>query len=185
MTLGPSVVQLSGPIMQVRDCLLYNSRNTTWNLLQNLMSSVSIAFAGFVDGDEIGPSNPTPEVRTEDVIDDGMQQYVALECALNEGSTPPPAIEWVQVDTTNNVETVLVEDLVDNRVRFIDNKQWVILETITNVIQDKEYFCQVTNKERFQTARGPITYVLNAGESLHTTNRDLAYVMCSLLFSIQ
>ena len=92
---------------------------------------------------------------------------MALECALNEGSTPPPAIEWVQVDTTNNVETVLVEDLVDNRVRFIDNKQWVILETITNVIQDKEYFCQVTNKERFQTARGPITYVLNAGQSLH------------------
>ena len=130
--------------------------------------SVSIAFAGFVDGEEIGPSNPTPEVRTEDVIDgDDSQQYVALECALNEGSTPPPAIEWVQVDTTSNVETVLVEDLVDNLVRFIDNKQWVILETITNVIQNKEYFCQVTNKERFQTARGPITYVLNAGQSLH------------------
>ena len=139
--------------------------------------SVSIAFAGFADGEEIGPSNPTPEVITEDVIDDDLQQYVALECALNEGSTPPPTIEWVQVDTTSDVETVLVEDLVENRVRFIDNKQWVILETTTNVIQDKEYFCQVTNKERFQTARGPITYVLNAGESLHTTNRDLAYVM--------
>ena len=46
--------------------------------------------------------DPTPV----DVIE-GELQWVALECALNEGSTPPPEIEWVQRDTEADTEEVL------------------------------------------------------------------------------
>ena len=74
-----------------------------------------------------------------DVIEGGLQ-WVALECALNEGSTPPPEIEWVQRDTEADTETVLVEDVSDSRIRFIDDKQWLILETLESIITDKEYF---------------------------------------------
>ena len=99
-----------------------------------------------------------------DVIRD-QHQWVGLECALNEGSIPEPEIEWVQVDTGTADETVLVEDVTENRIRFIDNKQWLILETIPSAVDDKEYFCRVTNKENFNIARGPKTYALNPGES--------------------
>ena len=129
-----------------------------------LINSLWVAFAGFADGPEVEPGDPEPDPTPVDVIE-GELQWVALECALNEGSTPPPEIEWVQRDTVADTEDVLVEDFVDSRIRFIDDKQWLILETLTSVITDKEYFCRVTNKERFQTARGPITYTLNTGES--------------------
>ena len=103
----------------------------------------------------------------------GRQQWVALECALNPGSTPKPIIEWVQRDGgAGGTETVLVEDFTANSFRFIDDGQWLILETTSDAVTGKEYFCRVTNKERFQTARGPTTYTLNAGE-------------CNLLLQVQ
>ena len=102
------------------------------------------AFAGFADGPEVGPDDPEPEPTPVDVIE-GELQWVALECALNEGSTHPPEIEWIQRHTTRGSETVLVEDLVENRVRFIDDKQWLIVET--SAVSIKQYFCRVTNKD--------------------------------------
>ena len=103
----------------------------------------------------------------------GRRQWVALECALNSGSTPKPIIEWVQRDGgAGGTETVLEEDFTANRFRFIDDGQWLILETTSDAVTGKEYFCRVTNRERFQTARGPTTYTLNAGE-------------CDLLLQVQ
>ena len=113
---------------------------------------------------------------------EGELQWVALECALNEGSTPPPEIEWIQRDTGTDTETVLVEDLIDGRVRFIDDKQWLILETVSGTVGGKEYFCRVTNKETFHTARDPTTYVLNPGESwLWTSHRVTLISQCFIL----
>ena len=109
-----------------------------------------------------------PEPTSVDVIiaTDERQQWVALECALNPGSTPTPIIEWVQRDGgVGGTETVLVEDFTANTVRFLDDGQWLILETTSDAVTDKEYFCNVTNKERFQFARGPTTYTLSEGES--------------------
>ena len=94
-------------------------------------------------------------------------QWAALECALKNGSTPTPVIQWVQHDVTSGAETVLTEDFDRNTIRFIDDGQWLILETTADAVTDQEYYCQVTNKERFQMARGPKLYTLNAGEFNH------------------
>ena len=91
-------------------------------------------------------------------------QWVALECALKPGSTPRPVIQWVRRDTGSGTETVLEEDINSNSIRFIDDGQWLILETTADAVNGQEYYCQVTNKERFQMARGPKLYTLNAGE---------------------
>ena len=133
------------------------------------------AFAGFRDGDETPPGtepDPTP-VGVIVAEAGGRQQWVALECTLNPGSIPKPIIEWVQRDGgAGGSETVLEEDFNANRFRFTDNGQWLVLETTSDAVTGKEYFCRVTNRERFQTARGPTTYTLNAGE-------------CNLLFQVQ
>ena len=125
------------------------------------------AFAGFRDGDEVPPdTEPDPTPVDVIIVTDTRQQWVALECALNPGSTPTPIIEWVQRDGgVGGTEMVLMEDFTANTVRFLDDGQWLILETTSDAVTDKEYFCRVTNKERFLTARGPTTYILHAGES--------------------
>jgi hypothetical protein len=120
------------------------------------------AFQGFRDGDETPPGTEPDPMPVNVIVAEagGRQQWVALECALNPGSTPKPIIEWVQRD--GGAETVLGEDFNANRFRFIDDGQWLILETTSDAVTGKEYFCRVTNRERFQTARGPTTYTLNA-----------------------
>ena len=125
-----------------------------------------VDFKGFEDGPEQEEDDNFPDPTVVDVVvsDGEAQRWVALNCTLNPDSTPPPNIEWVQRDTGGG-EMVLNEDTTLNRVRFIDDKQWVILETTPDVVNGKEYFCRVTNKERFQRVRGPLLYALNAGES--------------------
>ena len=93
------------------------------------------------------------------------QQWVALECALNEGSNPEPDIVWFQRDSGTGDVTALAEDTAENTVLFVDDKRWLILITTSDAITDKEYYCNVTNKNGFQSARGPTVYVLRAGES--------------------
>lgn len=73
-------------------------------------------------------------------------QWVSLECATNPNSIPKPRIEWRQYDTGSNGEaTVLVEDTITDTIRFIDNGQYLILETTSDAISGKGYFCNVTN----------------------------------------
>ena len=130
------------------------------------MHAPCAAFAGFRDGPE--PVSE-PDATPVDVIvaTNSRQQWVALECAINPGSTPTPIIEWVQRDGgVGGTETILEEDFTANTVRFLDDGQWLILETTSDAVTDKVYFCRVTNKEQFQTARGPKSYTLNTGESV-------------------
>ena len=126
-----------------------------------------VDFKGFEDGPEQEEDEEFPDPTVVDVIvsDGEAQRWVALNCTLNPDSTPPPEIEWVQRDTGGGGEMVLNEDTTLNRVSFIDDKQWLILETIEANVNGKEYFCRVTNKERFQRVRGPLLYALNPGES--------------------
>ena len=84
-----------------------------------------VAFAGFRDGDEVPPgTEPDPTPVDVIIATDSRQQWVALECALNPGSTPKPIIEWVQRDGgVGGTETVLEEDFTADIVGFLDDGQ--------------------------------------------------------------
>ena len=139
-----------------------------------------VDFKGFEDGPEQEDDEfPDPTMVDVIVTAGDAQRWVALNCTLNPDSTPPPEIEWVQRNTGGGGETVLDEDTSQNRVRFIDDKQWLILETTSDAVNGKEYFCRVTNKERFQIVRGPLLYELNAGESISLRWYTLS-VWCTL-----
>ena len=136
-------------------------------------------FKGFaVDGVMVA-EDIEPEIRPVDVIQvaGGNLQWVALQCEIVEGSTPTPAIQWRKRPVGSDPETVpgdlLVEDFISNTIRFVDGGEWLILETDELAITGLEYFCEVTNKWRFQTVRGPLTYTLNPGgpfSLLHVTH---------------
>ena len=132
--------------------------------------SLSIAdFKGFaIDGEPVA-EDVEPVPRTVDVIMAPPQQWVSLECEVVPGSTPTPAIQWNRTDTGGGNPVTLTEDFGTNTVRFVDGGRWLILETIADAVNGKEYYCQVTNKQRFQTVRGPITYTLNFGEPLSSS----------------
>ncbi|CAI8037885.1 Contactin-5 [Geodia barretti] len=126
-------------------------------------------FKGFaINGTKV-PEGTDPVEREVDVIVADVAtnlQWVSLECEVVPGSTPTPEIQWIRTDTDGENLEVLTEDFDQNTVRFIDGGQWLILETTEAAVTGKVYYCQVTNKQRFQTVRGPITYTLNPGEPL-------------------
>ena len=137
------------------------------------MFVVSLSIAEFknfaIDGVPVA-EDAEPVERTVDVIiADPTQQWVSLECEVVPGSTPTPAIQWNRTDTGGANPETLTEDFTDNTVRFVDGGRWLVLETIAEAVNGKEYYCQVTNKQRFQTVRGPITYTLNPGEPLSSS----------------
>ena len=114
-----------------------------------------------------------PETRPVDVIQvvpGGNLQWVALQCEMVPDSTPTPAIQWRRRPVGSDPEMVpgdiLAEDFTSNTIHFVDGGKWLILETDESAITDLEYFCEVTNKRRFQTVRGPLTYTLNPGGPL-------------------
>ena len=123
-------------------------------------------FKGFVVNGTMFAEDVEPQERSVDVIQSGAElQWVALECGVVEGSTPTPAIEWIRRDVGEESGETLEEDFVEDKVRFLDGGQWLIMETEASAITGKEYYCQVTNKLGFQTVRGPLIYTLNPGES--------------------
>ena len=129
----------------------------------------SADFKGFaINGTKV-PEGTDPVEREVDVIVADVAtnlQWVSLECEVVPGSTPTPEIQWIRTDTDGENLEVLTEDFDQNTVRFLDGGQWLILETTEAAVTGKVYYCQVTNKQRFQTVRGPITYTLNPGEPL-------------------
>ena len=128
-------------------------------------------FKGFaVDGVMVA-EDLEPEIRPVDVIQvaGGNLQWVALQCDIVEGSTPTPAIQWRRRPVGSDPETegdILAEDFTSDTIRFVDGGEWLILETDESAITGLEYFCEVTNKQRFQTVRGPLIYTLNSGGPL-------------------
>ena len=152
MTLGPSVATLPGLSLPVSEevgvacaichvCLPY------------------VDFEGFEDC-------PTTEVV--DVIEatNDRPQWVSLECAINPGSFPKPITEWVRHtagDPEDGVMVVVEETSpLNNTRRFVDDGRYLILETTSDAITDKAYYCRVTNPE-FTAGRAPTTYTFNIG----------------------
>ena len=121
----------------------------------------------------------SPETVTVDVIEatNDIPQYVSLECAIKPGSFPKPVIEWVQSDP----EEVVMEDVVLNTVRFVNDGRYLILE-ITSDVTDKEYYCRATNSE-FTAERDPITYTFRTG--MYFLHTKYAYLVPRLSCKIQ
>ena len=123
----------------------------------------SILFEGYED-----------HLATEivDVIEatNDRPQWVSLECAIKPGSFPKPIIEWVRHtagDPEDGVMVVVEEtDPLANTRRFVDDGHYLILETTSEAITDKEYYCRVTNPE-FTPGRAPTTYTFNIGQLLY------------------
>ena len=133
------------------------------------MCVTSAELKGFaINGTEVSEGADLVERGVDVIIADVATnlQWVSLECEVVPFSTPTPEIQWIRTDTDGENLEVLTEDFDQNTVRFIDGGQWLILETTEAAVTGKVYYCQVTNKQRFQTVRGPITYTLNPGESL-------------------
>ena len=92
---------------------------------------------------------------------------MSLECAINPGSFPKPIIEWVRHTAGNDPgDEEVVEENEPNIVRFVDDGRYLILETTSEAIADKAYYCRVTNSE-FEAGRAPTTYTFNIGQSLN------------------
>ena len=147
-----------------------------------------------MDGEPVA-EDIEPETRPVDVIQvvpGGNLQWVALQCEIVPDSTPTPAIQWRRRPVGSDPETVpgdiLVEDFSSYTVRFVDGGEWLILETVESAITGLEYFCEVTNKQMFQTVRGPLTYTLNPGgplSLLHATHlTDFNFVLYNKYFKV-
>ena len=149
MTLGPSVAALPGLSLPVSEevgvacaichvCLPYAD------------------FEGFED---------RPATEIVDVIEatNDRRQWVSLECAINPGSFPKPIIEWVRHTAGDPEDVVMVvEEDEPNTIRFVDDGRYLILETTSDAITDKEYYCRVTNPE-FTAGNASTTYTFNIG----------------------
>ena len=100
------------------------------------------------------------------VATSGNLQFVGLQCELVPGSTPTPAIRWIRRTVGAETGDALEENFVTNSIRFVDDGEWLILETDSDTVTGGGYYCEVTNAERFRTVRGPLTYSLTPGEHL-------------------
>ena len=153
MTLGPSVAAL------LQLLLLVSGDVGIWLVLMCplLMYIIFVDFAGFED-------HPATE-EMDVIVSNDRRQWVSLECAINPGSFPKPIIEWVR-HTAGDPEDVvmIVEEDEPNTIRFVDDGRYLILETTSDAITDKEYYCRVTNPE-FTAGRAPTTYTFNIGQS--------------------
>ena len=148
MTLGPSVAaMLQLPLLVSGDVGVDNLCHVT----------IFIAdFGGFEAESE--------ETIIVDVIEatNVRPQWVSLGCAIKPGSFPKPIIEWVRHTAGDpGDEMVVVEDLVLNTIRFVDDG--LILETTSEAITDQAYYCRVTNPE-FTAGRDPITHTFRTGQ---------------------
>ena len=156
MTLGPSVAAL------LQLLLLVSGDVGVWLVLMCplLMYIIFVDFAGFEEG--------RPAIEEMDVIvsiANDRPQWVSLECAINPGSFPKPIIEWVRHTAGNPEDVVMVvEEDEPNAIRFVDDGRYLILETTSDAITDKEYYCRVTNPE-FTAGRAPTTYTFSTGQS--------------------
>ena len=159
MTLGPSVAAL------LQLLLLVSGDVGVWLVLMNplLMYIIFVDFVEFED-------RPATEEMDVIVSITNMRQWMSLECAINPGSFPKPIIEWVRHTAGDPEDVVMVvEEDEPNTIRFVDDGRFLILETTSEAITDKEYYYRVTNPE-FTAGRAPTTYTFNIGQSLFTLN---------------
>ena len=94
-----------------------------------------------------GPATVNVNVTT------GSQAAVAIECHVRDAN-PPPQIRW------RDANGPLTEDTASNRLRFLDNGRYLLINQLTPAQISTTYSCEVTNARLHETVRRPTTYTL-------------------------
>ena len=115
----------------------------TWNNV--MMSAVLLVsdFNGF-DG-----SSGTVMVN----VTTGSQAAVAIECRVRDAN-PPPIIRW------RDGNGLLAENIPNNRLRFLHNGRYLLINQLTNMQISTTYSCEVTNAFLHFPRTSPTTYTL-------------------------
>ena len=83
----------------------------------------------------------------------GSQAAVAIECRVRDAN-PPPVIRW------RNAIGLLTEVVVGNRLRFLHNGRYLLMNQLMATQISTTYSCEVTNVRLHDTVRSPTTYAL-------------------------
>ena len=83
----------------------------------------------------------------------GGQAAVAIECRVRDAN-PPPIIRW------RNANGPLTEIIGSNRLRFLHNGRYLLINQLTNAQISTTYGCEVTNVRLHDTVRSSTTYAL-------------------------
>ena len=83
----------------------------------------------------------------------GSQAAVAIECRVR-NANPPPIIRW------RDANGLLTEVLASNRLRFLHNGRYLVINQLTTAQVSTTYQSEVTNARLHETVRSPTTYAL-------------------------
>ena len=87
-------------------------------------------------------------------ITTGSQAAVAIECRVRD-INPPPIIRWS--DGNGNL---LTEISASNRLCFLHNGRYLLINQLTTDQVSTTYSCEVTNARLHETVHSPTTYAL-------------------------
>ena len=114
--------------------------------MKNVMMSVVLSVSDFNGFD--GPSG-TVMVN----VTTGIRSAVAIECRVRDAN-PPPIIRW------HDANGPLTENVGSNRLRFLHNGRYLLINQLTTTQINTNYHCEVTNVRLHDTVRSPTTYDL-------------------------
>ena len=83
----------------------------------------------------------------------GNQAAVAIECRVRDAN-PPPIIRW------RNANGPLTEIIGSNRLRFLHNGRYLLINQLTTTQINTTYSCEVTNVRLHETVPSSTTYAL-------------------------
>ena len=83
----------------------------------------------------------------------GSQAAVAIECHVRDAN-PPPVIRW------RNAIGPLTEIIGSNRLRFLHNGRYLLINQLTTEQISTTYSCEVTNARLHETVPSSTTYAL-------------------------
>ena len=112
----------------------------------NVMMSVVLSISDFNGFDG---SSGTVMVN----VTTGSQAAVAIECRVRDAN-PPPVIRW------RNAIGPLTEIIGSNRLRFLHNGRYLLINQLTTEQISTTYGCEVTNARLHETVPSPTTYNL-------------------------
>ena len=98
----------------------------------------------------------------------GSQAAVAIECRVRDAN-PPPQIRW------RDANGPLTEVTDSNRLRFLHNGHYLLINQLTAAQVSTTYSCEVTNALLHQSRTSPTTYTLvnNVGANEFVTYKTL------------
>ena len=83
----------------------------------------------------------------------GIRSAVAIECRVRDAN-PPPIIRW------RDANGLLTENTASNRLRFLHNGRYLLMNQLMATQISTTYSCEVTNARLYETVPSSTTYAL-------------------------